>query len=256
MSERPYREPACQCRRHRWHGFDPWVRKIPLEGNSHWLQYSCLGNPLDRGGCRTTVQGLQRVRHDWACTPVLQDPISRSFWEGGKDLQSYPPNLMGLTSCLHSHLWIHVLLALIFCWPDKYYCISRLLVGLCFHPELSAGENHYMIVQKIFSMGQQIPHPDPVRSHSLQMLTRVIRREKGTRGFWCTFSIPVLVRGPGSQDHGSRRSKDCVVHIRRCGRFRSSLVSRKGQMQPPIVPEMVKGVAIGSEEGGCKGWSI
>ena len=27
-------------------------------------------------------------------------------------------------------------------------------------------------------------------------------------------------------------------------------------MQPPIVPEMVKGVAIGSQEGGCKGWSI
>ena len=34
------------------------------------------------------------------------------------------------------------------------------------------------------------------------------------------------------------------------------LSCRKGQMQPPIVPEMVKGVAIGSQEGGCKGWSI
>ena len=22
-------EPACQCRRHKGHGFDPWVRKIP-----------------------------------------------------------------------------------------------------------------------------------------------------------------------------------------------------------------------------------
>ena len=30
----------------------------------------------------------------------------------------------------------------------------------------------------------------------------------------------------------------------------------KWQMQPPIVPEMVKGLAIGSQEGGCKGWSI
>ena len=26
-----HRELACQCRRHRRHGFDPWVRKIPLE---------------------------------------------------------------------------------------------------------------------------------------------------------------------------------------------------------------------------------
>ena len=24
-------EPACQCRRHKRHGLDPWVRKIPLE---------------------------------------------------------------------------------------------------------------------------------------------------------------------------------------------------------------------------------
>ena len=26
------KEPACQCRKHRRHGFHPWVRKIPLEG--------------------------------------------------------------------------------------------------------------------------------------------------------------------------------------------------------------------------------
>ena len=23
------KEPASQCRRHKWHGFDPWIRKIP-----------------------------------------------------------------------------------------------------------------------------------------------------------------------------------------------------------------------------------
>ena len=28
---------------------DPWVRKIPREGNSTPLQYSCLENPTDRG---------------------------------------------------------------------------------------------------------------------------------------------------------------------------------------------------------------
>ena len=43
----------------------------------------------------------------------------------GKTLQSHVPSLMGLTSCLHSHLWIPVLLVLIFCWPDKYTHISR-----------------------------------------------------------------------------------------------------------------------------------
>ena len=30
-------------------GFDPWVGKIPGEGNGNPLQYSCLENPMDGG---------------------------------------------------------------------------------------------------------------------------------------------------------------------------------------------------------------
>ena len=44
--------------------FDPWVRKIPWKRNGN-LQYSCLGNPMNRGPWQATVLGLQRVRHDW-----------------------------------------------------------------------------------------------------------------------------------------------------------------------------------------------
>ena len=29
-------------------GFDHWVRKIPGEGSGNLLQYSCLGNLMDR----------------------------------------------------------------------------------------------------------------------------------------------------------------------------------------------------------------
>ena len=29
-------------------GFDPWVRKIPGEGNDNPLQYSCPENPMDQ----------------------------------------------------------------------------------------------------------------------------------------------------------------------------------------------------------------
>ena len=29
--------------------FDPWVRKIPGEGNGSPLQYHCLENPMDGG---------------------------------------------------------------------------------------------------------------------------------------------------------------------------------------------------------------
>ena len=57
------KEPVCQCRRHKRHGFDPWVRKIPwrwawqatpvfLPGKSPWTEQP--------GGLQST--GLQRVR--------------------------------------------------------------------------------------------------------------------------------------------------------------------------------------------------
>ena len=40
------KESACQYRRWR---FEPWVGKTPGEGNGTPLQYSFLGNPMDRG---------------------------------------------------------------------------------------------------------------------------------------------------------------------------------------------------------------
>ena len=40
------KESTCQCGRLRFH---PWVGKIPEEGTGNPLQYSCLGNPMDRG---------------------------------------------------------------------------------------------------------------------------------------------------------------------------------------------------------------
>ena len=51
------RESACQLRRR---GFDPWVEKIPGEGNGSPLQYSCLGNPVDRGSWQATVCGVTK----------------------------------------------------------------------------------------------------------------------------------------------------------------------------------------------------
>ena len=47
------KESACQRRRHR---FNPWVRKMPWRSNP--LQYSCLGNPMDRGAWRAMVHGV------------------------------------------------------------------------------------------------------------------------------------------------------------------------------------------------------
>ena len=43
------KEPTCQCRRYKWWGFCPWVRKIPWRRNGNPFQYYCLGNLMDRG---------------------------------------------------------------------------------------------------------------------------------------------------------------------------------------------------------------
>ena len=40
------KESTCQCRRL---GIYLWVRKSPLEKEMATHQYSCLGNPMDRG---------------------------------------------------------------------------------------------------------------------------------------------------------------------------------------------------------------
>ena len=43
------KDPACQCRRHKRHGFYPWVGKIPWRGHGNPLQYSCLEKPMNKG---------------------------------------------------------------------------------------------------------------------------------------------------------------------------------------------------------------
>ena len=40
--------------------FDPWVGKIPGEGNGNPLQYSCLENPMDRGAWWATVHAVTK----------------------------------------------------------------------------------------------------------------------------------------------------------------------------------------------------
>ena len=43
--------------------FDPWLRKIPGEGNGNPPQDSRLENPMDGGAWQATVNGSQRVGH-------------------------------------------------------------------------------------------------------------------------------------------------------------------------------------------------
>ena len=43
-------------------GLIPGIRKSPGEGNGNLLQYSCLGNPMDRGAWRATVHGVSKTK--------------------------------------------------------------------------------------------------------------------------------------------------------------------------------------------------
>ena len=54
-------------------GYASWVRKIPGEGNGNPLQYSCLGNPMDRGAWQATVHGVAK-RWTWLSNWAQKEP--------------------------------------------------------------------------------------------------------------------------------------------------------------------------------------
>ena len=60
-----------QCRRHGSMGSIPGSGRCPGEENDNPLQYSCLGNPTDRGALWAMVHSVTRVRHDLATKPLL-----------------------------------------------------------------------------------------------------------------------------------------------------------------------------------------
>ena len=55
------KEPTCNVGNPR---FNPWVWKIPGEGNGYPLYYSCLENSVDRRAWWATVHGVERIRLD------------------------------------------------------------------------------------------------------------------------------------------------------------------------------------------------
>ena len=50
-------------------GSIPWSGRSPGEGKGNTLQYSCLGNPMDRGAWWATVHGVTRIRHSLVTKP-------------------------------------------------------------------------------------------------------------------------------------------------------------------------------------------
>ena len=54
------KEPAYQCSRYKRLGSIPGSGRTPGRRNGNPLQYSCLGNSLDRGAWHATVHGVTK----------------------------------------------------------------------------------------------------------------------------------------------------------------------------------------------------
>ena len=51
-------------------GLIPGLGRSPGGGHGNPLQYSCLGNPMDRRAWQATVHGVATVKHDLAAEPL------------------------------------------------------------------------------------------------------------------------------------------------------------------------------------------
>ena len=80
------KEPACQGRRHKRCGFNPWVRRIPGEGNGNLLQHSCWENPVDWGAGWAMVHGVAKSQTQLKQLSMavcwVSDPFSSSSGHG------------------------------------------------------------------------------------------------------------------------------------------------------------------------------
>ena len=60
------KEHACQCRRHKWLGFDPWVGKIPWRKAWQPTPAFLPGESNGQRRLAATVHGIAKSRHDWS----------------------------------------------------------------------------------------------------------------------------------------------------------------------------------------------
>ena len=78
------KDPACQCRRHKRCGFDPWAGKVSGRRTCNPLQYSCPGESpwtaepgsLQSMGSQRDVHDRSDLAHDQAT--LLWDPKGRT----------------------------------------------------------------------------------------------------------------------------------------------------------------------------------
>ena len=84
------KEPTCQCRRQKRHGFNPGLGRSLGGGHSNRLQCSCLENSMDGGAWWATVHGVadRQTRLKQLSTRALLLSLlllRRETWNGDND---------------------------------------------------------------------------------------------------------------------------------------------------------------------------
>ena len=86
------KEPACQCRRHSRHGFDPWVSKVPWRKKWQLIPVFLPGKPHEQRNLEGYSPWVIGVRHYWRHLACRQACINRSQVR----------NLMSFHKCVYS----------------------------------------------------------------------------------------------------------------------------------------------------------
>ena len=63
----------------------PGSERSPGEGNGNPFQYTCLGNPMDRGVWQVAVHGVARVGHNLVTKPPPWVYLGLLWWLIGKE---------------------------------------------------------------------------------------------------------------------------------------------------------------------------
>ena len=119
--------------------------RSPGKGNGNPFQYSCLGNPMDRGDWQATVHGSQRVWHNLATkqqhhfslklftasfikgvVPQIADAYSSSFHE-----ISYLLYLLFLQTFLPFFIVLFLIFQFIATYEDRKFSKEKLDSSVC-----------------------------------------------------------------------------------------------------------------------------
>ena len=118
--------------------------RSPREGNGNPLQYSCLGNPMDRGVRRATALGLQRVGHDL---------VTKQHWFTTLN------KFICTTLCFYFSVPSRILTTKNF-HPSPYSCSPLPFFGILSSPLLYLPGNHYSVLFNLCDVNNYLLHDD------------------------------------------------------------------------------------------------